>query len=156
VAAIPLESVPVVTYLIEQARGHDLGPALELLRLVDLPSEGVAERFGHYLVARQEGDLIGLCGIETCGPVGLLRSLSVEPAFRDEGIGTRLVGAAEDLARKLDLAAVYLLTTTARDFFAGLGYAEYAREEAPDGIRESWEFRSGCPRSAILMKKDLR
>ncbi len=143
-------------YVIEQARGHDLGPALGLLRLVDLPSEGVAERFGHYLVARQEGDLVGLAGIETCGPAGLLRSVAVEPALRHEGIGRGLVGAAEDLARKLELSSVYLLTTTARAFFAALGYAECGREEAPDGIRESWEFRSGCPRTAVLMKKDLR
>ena len=144
------------TIQIEPARGHDLGPALELLRLSDLPLEGVADIFGHYLVVREEADLIGLAGIEVRGAVGLLRSVVVDPAFRGDGIGTRLVGAAEDLARKLGLSAIYLLTTGARDFFAGLGYLDCPRDAAPMDIRESWEFRSGCPQSAALMRKEFR
>lgn len=144
------------TILIEPARGHDLGPALELLRLSDLPLEGVADIFGHYLVVREDADLIGLAGIEVRGLVGLLRSVAVDPAFRGDGIGTRLVGAAEDLARKLGLSALYLLTTSARDFFAGLGYLDCPRDQVPEEIRDSWEFRSGCPQSAALMRKEFR
>jgi len=146
----------VKAFQIGPARGHDLGPALELLRQCDLPVEGVAETFGHYLVVREEADLVGLAGIEVCGSFGLLRSVAVDPAFRGDGMGTRLVGAAEELARKLGLSAVYLLTTSARDFFAGLGYLDCPRETAPEGIRESWEFRAGCPQSAALMRKEFR
>jgi amino-acid N-acetyltransferase len=141
---------------VEPARAHDLGPAVELLRRCDLPTEGVAERFRHYFVVRDDADLVGLAGLEVYGPDALLRSVAVDREARGEGVGGQLVAAAEDLARRLDLGTVYLLTTTAQAFFSRLGYQDCARDAAPGAVRESWEFRAGCPTSAVLMKKVLR
>jgi amino-acid N-acetyltransferase len=140
----------------EPARAHDLGPAVELLQRCELPVEGVAERFGHYLVVRDDADLVGLAGLEIYGSDALLRSVAVDHEVRGEGVGAQLVAAAEDLARRLDLGMIYLLTTTARAFFSRLGYQDCARDAAPESVRESWEYRAGCPDSAVLMKKALR
>jgi amino-acid N-acetyltransferase len=142
-----------MTRQVEPARAHDLGPALELLARCSLPADGVAERFGNYIVVRDEAEIVGLAGLEIYGRDGLLRSVAVDPEARGEGVGRQLVAAAEDLARRLDLAVVYLLTTTASGFFGKLGYVGCARETAPEGVRGSWEFQAGCPASAVLMKK---
>jgi len=146
----------IVKWQVEPARAHDLGPAVELLRRCELPTEGVAERFGHYLVVRDDADLVGLAGLEIYDRDALLRSVAVDSEVRGEGVGAQLVAAAEDLARRMDLGAIYLLTTGARAFFGHLGYQDCARDTAPEAVRESWEYRAGCPSSAVLMRKALR
>jgi amino-acid N-acetyltransferase len=140
---------------VEPARAHDLEAVLDLLRRAGLPATGVAEQFGHFLVVREDADLVGACGIEVCGADGLLRSVAVDSDFRGAGVGTALARAAEELARKLGLKNLYLLTTSAREFFARLGYVEAPRQEVPPGIRAMEEFRSLCPESAHCMRKRL-
>jgi amino-acid N-acetyltransferase len=140
---------------VEPARGHDLGPALELLSRVGLPTEGVAEHFGHYVVIREDADLVGLAGLEVYGSQALLRGVAVDPALQGEGLGTQLVVAAEDLARRMGVEVLFLITTTAQGFFVQLGYEETDREGAPEAIRQTWEFQTGCPKSATLMRKPI-
>jgi len=141
-----------MTFHTEQAQAYDLASARALLHRVSLPDHGVAEQFGHYLVVRDATRLVGLCGVEVCGEDGLLRSVVVAPDYRGEGIGGLLVAGAQDLARKLKLASLYLLTTTAGPYFRRHGFQEWAREKAPAAVRDSWEFQSGCPSSSALMR----
>jgi amino-acid N-acetyltransferase len=150
------DRMTIMKWQVEPARAHDLGPAVELLRRCELPTEGVAERFGHYLVVRDDAELVGLAGLEIYGTDALLRSVAVAGEVRGEGVGRQLVAAAESLASHLELQTIYLLTTTAQAFFGHLGYRDCARDSAPDALRESWEYRAGCPSSAALMKKPLR
>lgn len=138
---------------LERARPEDLHEALELLRRCALPCEGVIESFGHFLVARQAERLVGLVGLERHGADALLRSLAVDPDLRGQGLGRALLSAALALAQgALQARDVYLLTTTARDYFAGFGFAELPRAEAPPAVRESWEFATGCPASSAFMR----
>ena len=137
----------------EPARAHDLPEALALLRRAELPTEGVVDQFGNYVVVRAEGHLVGLAGIEVHGRDGLLRSVVVDPDYRGEGAGTALVDGALALARHMGLAHVYLLTITARDYFTRHGFADCPREQAPDAIRESWEFRAGCPDTSACLRR---
>jgi amino-acid N-acetyltransferase len=136
----------------EPAQAHDLAPARELLRRLALPDEGVADHFGNYLVVRDASRLVGVCGVEIHGADGLLRSVAVEPDYRHEGIGGLLVAGAKDLARKLKVESLYLLTTTAAPFFRRHGFDDWAREKAPAAVQESWEFRSGCPARSTCMR----
>jgi amino-acid N-acetyltransferase len=132
----------------------DAGAALELLRACGLPLEGVHDGWARdYLVARIDRTLAGLCGLEVHGPDGLLRSVAVDPAWRGRGVAEALLGAALARARTLALQHVYLLTTTAHDYFARRGFADCARDEAPAEIRSSWEFRTGCPSSSAFMRR---
>jgi amino-acid N-acetyltransferase len=140
----------------EPARPHDLRGALDLLGRSELTDQDVAERWGHYFVVREDdGRVVGVAGLEVHGEDGLLRSVAVDGDYRGQGLATSLVEAAMARAKKLNLRSVYLLTTSARDYFARHGFAECARGEAPAAIRESWEFRSGCPSTAAFMKRPV-
>jgi len=144
-----------MTPSIAPSRPDELHGALALLREADLPDTGVAECFGDFVVARQEGRLVGVCGLEVHGADGLLRSAAVIPELRGSGLGTRLVEATVGAARRRGLRALYLLTTTARPFFLARGFHDADRDAAPEGIRDSWEFRDGCPESSAFMRLQL-
>ena len=140
----------------EPARPHDLRGALDLLGRTELTEQDVAERWGHYFVVREDdGRVVGVAGLEVHGEDGLLRSVAVEAEYRGLGLAASLVEAALARAKRLQLRAVYLLTTTAREYFARRGFADCPREEAPAAIRESWEFRTGCPSTAAFMKRPV-
>ncbi len=51
--------------------------------------------------------------------------------------------------------SLFLLTTTAEEFFGQRGYARVARESAPETIRSTREFADICPASSVLMVKHL-
>jgi amino-acid N-acetyltransferase len=122
-----------------------------LLREAGLPTEGVGEAGGTYLVAREGGSVIGCVGLEVYGAYGLLRSLAVSPERRGQGVGSALTHRALELARERGLRRVFLLTTTAEGFFTRFGFAPLPREQAPPEIQGSAEFTSACPDTATLM-----
>ncbi len=128
---------------------------MNLIEQAELPLQGVVDSFGNYLVVREDERLVGVCGLEVHDTEALLRSVAVDKDFQGQGIGVALVDAALELARKMSLKAVYLLTTTAQGFFERCGFVSLPRSEAPVGIRESWEFKTGCVHSAVFMKRDV-
>ena len=145
-----------MTLRAEPARAHDLRGALDLLGRAELTAQDVSEGWGHYFVVREDdGRVVGVAGLELHGEDGLLRSVAVDADYRGQGLARGLVEAALERARVLRLRAVYLLTTSARDYFVRHGFADCAREDAPAALRESWEFRSGCPKTAVLMKRPV-
>jgi N-acetylglutamate synthase-like GNAT family acetyltransferase len=108
-----------------------------------------------FFVARDGSTLLGAGGFEVHGESGLLRSIVVADWLRGSGLGRALVESVEAAARQRGLRELVLLTETAPDFFARLGYADIARESAPEAIRKSAEFSSLCPQSARCMSKRL-
>jgi len=71
------------------------------------------------------------------------------------GLGQALVARAEDDARAEGVQQLVLLTETAQLFFSRLGYRLIERSAAPEQLRQSAEFRSLCPVSAVCMAKNL-
>jgi amino-acid N-acetyltransferase len=96
-----------------------------------------------------------VAGLERFGPVGLLRSLAVSTGARGRGLGRALVSAIEDEARSSGIADLYLLTTTADEFFSRLGYVRIARDETPVAIASTAQFSALCPSSAVVMRKSM-
>ena len=86
---------------------------------------------------------------------GLLRSVAVHPAMRRRGVGKRLVATLETWAREKGIRRLWLLTTTAEDFFERLHYRKTERLQAPDVVQQSTEFKSLCPASAVCLSKRL-
>ena len=85
----------------------------------------------------------------------MLRSLAVEPEHRNSGLGISLVSDAETWAAERGVETLYLLTTTAAQFFARLGYEAVPRFEAPAAIAATAQFSGLCPASSTFMRKVL-
>lgn len=126
-----------------------------LLEGDDLPSSDVQSKPESFYVGYHGNDRVGVGGLEVHGNDGLLRSLVVEPDARGEGFGSALCEALEERARTEGVENVYLLTTTAAEFFDERGYVEMDRAAAPRPIRETTEFDTLCPSSATCMRKRL-
>jgi N-acetylglutamate synthase-like GNAT family acetyltransferase len=132
---------------------QDLGAVERLLERVELPREGLGDQWGAgFAVAVEDGDIVGAAGIERYGRFGLLRSVVTDPRRRGRGIAEALVRNRLAWAGTEGLDGVYLLTTTAGDYFPRLGFERLARDEVPVEIRESKEFATVCPGSAVAMR----
>ncbi len=140
--------------LIAQATNQRETIAATLL-LAKLPIEDLPETLDNFLVAIENGRLIGVIGLEIYGDYGLLRSLAVLPAHRNKGIAGKLIERLESLAGLKGLKELYLLTETAPEYFASKAFQKISRDEVPDEVKTSSEFSHVCPASAIVMKKSI-
>jgi amino-acid N-acetyltransferase len=133
-----------------------LSGATRLLESAGLPTSDLdgAQLRNFFYVGTASG-LIGLIGLELLGTCALLRSLVVAQSVRTGGMGTALLGHAECHARSQGVRDLFLLTTTAEDFFARRGFVRVRREDAPPPIRATREFAGICPASSVLMTKRL-
>lgn len=136
---------------IAPATGRDLDPILDLLRGSRLPGAGLADHLASALVARDGDRIVGSAALELYGASALLRSVAVEAGRRGQGLGRQLTQAALALAHGRGVQRVYLLTETAADFFAGLGFAPLDRQAVDPAVQQSIEFRGACPASAVCM-----
>jgi amino-acid N-acetyltransferase len=141
---------------ITPAQADDLPAVLELLDRSELPRDGLAEHFDLALVARDGPQVIASAVVERYGDVGLLRSVAVDTDYRGQGLGGRLVGAVLAQARQEGLKTVYLLTTTAPDYFPRFGFVPIPRADVIPAVQQSVEFTSACPASALVMRAELR
>lgn len=132
----------------------ELPEAAALLAANGLPTADLSPAI-HILGIRDGRGLEGIVGLERHEANGLLRSLAVRSDRRGSGVGSALVLEVERLAQVGGLTALYLLTTTAEAFFAHRGYGRIGREDAAPGIRQSSEFASTCPSTAVVMRKAL-
>jgi amino-acid N-acetyltransferase len=134
----------------------ELSGLSEQLRLERLPHENLASEARRYFCLSGEHGILGYSGLEHHGDTALLRSVVVVAAARRQGHGHELVTRTLDAARRLGVRRVFLLTTTAAQFFERMGFNRLQRDEAPSCILESEEFATQCPVSAVLMASELR
>lgn len=128
----------------------------ELLSQCELPSSDLQKtNLETFLGCGDEGNPSGIVALEQHGDYGLLRSLAVAPEARNLGCAKRLVSKAEESARTRGIKGIYLLTNTAEQFFAKLGYSEVQRQSVPSAIKNTAEFSSLCPDSATVMVKQI-
>jgi amino-acid N-acetyltransferase len=135
------------------ADGADIKRLLEASALTT--DDLTRELPGNFLVLRQGPDLMAVVGIEGAGPAALLRSLAVSEHLRGGGVGRQMVASAEAMARRRGVISLYLLTTTAADYFLKLGYRNAPRGTAPAVIRSTPQFSWLCPASSSFMMKLL-
>lgn len=138
---------------IQFAKPEDFEEIRDLLKSANLPFEDIENGIGHFLLARNEEELIGCVGLQIRDHNALLRSLAVSEKERNRGLGKALVQEILEYASRLNLHNIYLLTTTAKHFFVKHGFVETDRKDAPDAIRTTSEFSSLCPSTAVFMSK---
>jgi amino-acid N-acetyltransferase len=141
---------------IRRSESADAAAILKLLQNAGLPTSDLnsAHEFQSW-VLEDKGSIIGVIGLERFGDEALLRSLTVAPDYRQRGLGHELLVRVEDDARAAGIQQLVLLTETAQAFFLRHGYAITDRRDVSDKIKQSAEFRSLCPNSALCMRKAL-
>jgi amino-acid N-acetyltransferase len=127
-----------------------------LLASQKLPVKDLPQVLDDFVVMKDQDEIIGVAGLETYGNYGLLRSIAIAPAHRNEGIAGNLLTQIESLAASKKLTDIYLLTETAAGYFSRKGYQLTCRDTVPADVQQSTEFSHVCPVSAIVMKKTLK
>jgi amino-acid N-acetyltransferase len=141
---------------IRRTKPSDLKAVELLLRAAGLPTADLTSAPGLQLwVLEIEGRLAGVIGLERFGTGALLRSLYVAPDHQRTGLGHELVARLERDARADGVERLVLLTETAQAFVRRLGFELIDRRYIPEELKQSAEFRSLCPASAVCMTKSL-
>lgn len=152
VATLPPDGVEL-----RAARAEDLEAVRALAGRAELPVEGLGDQFpAGYVVAERGEMIVGAAGLEVHGDAGVLRSVVVAPSERGTGLGIALTANRLVAARERGLDAVYLLTTTAADYYERFGFRPFARADVPEAVARCPEFASICPSSAACRRLALR
>jgi amino-acid N-acetyltransferase len=145
-----------VTTAIRVAAPGDYAGVVRLLEAADLPTAGLKWSLPDFLVAEERGRVVGAVGLEIYGDCALLRSAVVDAGRRGSGLGRDLVESLLERAGTRGVLEIYLLTTTAENFFPRFGFARISRDVVAAPVRASEEFRGACPDSAIAMRKVMQ
>jgi len=145
----------IAEYKFITAKGNLHKAVIDLLQENNLPVSDLGP--GKYLFALIQNDtILGTGGLEFFEDCALLRSVSVKKSWRGKGLGQIISKELEKISKQKGIDCLYLLTDSAKDFFAKEGYREIKREDAPFSIKNTSEFSSVCPVSAIVMRKMLQ
>jgi amino-acid N-acetyltransferase len=144
-----------VSALLRAASAADYDQIVGLLRAADLPTAGLHHALPDFLVAEENGHVVGAVGLEVYGDTALLRSAVVDTGRRGSGVGSDLVAELLAHAGRRGVREIYLLTTTAEDYFPRFGFTRVRRDAVSPALHASEEFRGACPDSAVVMRKVL-
>jgi amino-acid N-acetyltransferase len=129
--------------------------AKALLAANDLPIDDLDDPSIALYGASDGGRLVGVVGVQLLDGTSLLRSLAVDPSARERGLGGQLCDRVLHEARARGMAELWLLTTSARDYFARRGFEVVPREQVPSAVRATAQFTSLCPSTAVVMRRAL-
>ncbi len=138
-----------------EAEESDIQRIKELLYSSGLPSTDVDGQAQKIFVVESKGKLVGIGGIEDFGGIGLIRSITVAPEHRKNGIAMNLYQLLEEYACNSGIKALYLITESAKEYFQKLGFSAQEREAVPYLIKQTSQFSKLCPTSAAVMFKTL-
>ncbi|MGX1587951.1 arsenic resistance N-acetyltransferase ArsN2 [Brevundimonas diminuta] len=134
-------------------------PAPDLIAALEadgLPTDDLHEPGRRFYRFEDDAGLVGYGGLEQVGPDVLIRSMVIVDDRRDGGHGSAILSWLEKEAAQGKATGLYLLTTSAADFFLRHGYSVASRSSAPTAIATSRQFSALCPASAAFMFKELR
>jgi arsenate reductase len=120
-----------------------------------LPVDDVETGRQEFLLAREDGRIVGSVGLEVVGADALVRSLAVAQDRRGLGLGKRMLHAAIARARIRGIKTLYALTLTAESFASAEGFVRIPRSEVPEAIASLPQFRSLCPVTAVCLRRSV-
>ncbi|MGO4154609.1 GNAT family N-acetyltransferase [Cupriavidus sp. YAF13] len=130
----------------------DLQEIVALLERCRLPATDVVEIIEAFHVALCDGHIVGCAAAERHGESILIRSVAVEPEYRERGIASRLVEALLIKARGTEARDAYLLSAVAPAYFARWGFSLIPAEEAPPEVTASSAFQRAVQTAALCMR----
>ncbi|MBF0521034.1 MAG: GNAT family N-acetyltransferase [Nitrospirae bacterium] len=127
----------------------------KLLSDSDLPFEDITVHLKNFIMAKKDGELIGVIGLEIYGISALLRSLAVKRKFQGMAVAHQLYTKILTHAQMCGVTNLYLLTKTAVGFFTKLGFIEIQRKDVPKEIYETEQFKCLKCMTAICLTKQI-
>jgi len=103
----------------------------------------IYENLQAFLVAELDGNVVGCCALQIIwSDLAEVKSLAVDEANTEKGIGKMLVEAATEQARQLGLPRVFALTLNP-DFFEKMGFQVIEKDTLPMKV---WSDCARCPK----------
>jgi len=137
-------------------------PAMKaLLEAHHLPTNELEDWLDHFVVAEQDGQLIGCGGLELYAEdsAALVRSMAVDGDLHGTGVGSRILAWVEGHARDLGLQHLFLFTLDKAPFYERFGYELVAYDAFPPSARNSFQYRvvekRGKAWGVVAMAKDV-
>jgi len=136
--------------LLRKALVSDVGPLARLIngyarQGIMLPRSEfeLAEGVRDFTVAVCGGQIAGCGALHFYGTtVGEVRSLAVQPSWKQQGLGRQIAQAIETEARQHGLCSLFAFTYVP-GFFQKLGFHEVGRDALPSKV---WKDCMGCPK----------
>jgi amino-acid N-acetyltransferase len=144
----------IITYSF--ATDKDIPAIKTLLQENKLPYEDIDEPVKSFIVAKEQGIIIGTVGLELVKPYALLRSLAVHQDYRNNSIAKNLLIRIIEYAQSVGIMELFLLTATAENYFTKKNFLVLNRDQLPEQIKSTQEFLTLCPDTAICMNKKIK
>jgi len=114
---------------LREATFEDSAALRTFLAAQGLPTDDILVTGTVYWIAETTKYVIASAGLEFGSEAALLRSVAIAEVHRGKGLGKRMVDRALVRARADGLRHVYLFSTGAGSYFAGIGFVESPVEE---------------------------
>jgi len=138
-------------YIIKKAVLNDIQGLISILKETNLPFNDIDLNNQQFLLAYLGKDIIASCAVEQYKKEALLKSFAVKMDLQGKGIGKEIYLKMIDYCKSNEIEDLYLLTTTAEDWFDHMGWIRVKRESLPESIKNTKEYNSICPLNAICM-----
>jgi amino-acid N-acetyltransferase len=103
----------------------------------------IYENLQSFIVAEFDSNVVGCCALQIIwSDLAEIKSLAVEEANKDKGLGKKLVAAATEQAGQLGLPRVFALTLNPA-FFEKLGFKIIEKDTLPMKV---WSDCAKCPK----------
>jgi len=148
----PVEVEPEDGLLFQPASQTDWNEIRNLLTANRLQVQGALNHLSNFVVATENGRVVGAIGMEVYGDIGLIRSLVVASNMRGRKVARRLIKQLISRARTRQVGALYLLSGPADDLFYAFGFEKMARADMPTKLYVSSEMQGPSSASPTGMR----
>ena len=108
--------------ILEKISNKDINDAKSILKENDLCYADIPKENLDIFKVLDNNEIVGYLGLEHYGSDAVLRSVVIKDKFRGQNLGRKMTLLGIDAARTEGIESLYLLTITAKDFFAKLGF----------------------------------
>jgi N-acetylglutamate synthase-like GNAT family acetyltransferase len=108
-----------------------------------MPEQELASEIANgitFWVAEEDGQVLGVMGLQDKGPVALIRHAYVAPTTQRKGVGTKLLRYVEALAGKPVLIGTWADASWAIDFYRRNGFALVPPADKERLLRTYWSI----------------
>ena len=115
----------------------------ERVRMLFRPLDDIYENLQAFTVAELDGKVVGCCALQIIwSDLAEIKSLAVDEANTDKGLGKMLVAAAVEQAGQMGLPKIFALTLRP-EFFEKLGFGVVEKDTLPMKV---WSDCAKCPK----------